>query len=252
MAIDSGLIAATAAITGLVTAVAALLTVLEMRRQRVSLLRPELVVEDTEFHALGKPASNDAIVVKLSHEEATRTSDSLPERTFSFEVRNIGRGIAREVTYKWSFEAPAFGIMVPSERRPDGHHQLRIQDSTFTFEGDGASWRGVGDEGQRLGMVYPEPAVNPRRIALYWPVEMLMKHYCERQWLRSSPDDPIRWPDSELRLDLSYRDSAGRPYSKSLTLRPRFGMISISGRGTPSGQVHTVARGQFLASEFAS
>ena len=91
-----------ASAASLVTAIAALLTVLMMARQLRAAYRPELALSQSEIRSTNV---NDEILPRLWIVSPESNADYIPSSMYDLhiEVRNIGLGTAHDVRIKWSF-----------------------------------------------------------------------------------------------------------------------------------------------------
>jgi hypothetical protein len=102
------LISLVTSLAALVTAIAAFLSVLEMRRQRATLYRPDLAISPAVFFVYADTASVIGNAVSCS----TRPYDQFGRRPpeipgLELECFNVGLGAAKEVSVEWSFDRDA-------------------------------------------------------------------------------------------------------------------------------------------------
>jgi hypothetical protein len=95
-------------VVGLATAVAALLAVLEMRRQRVTVYRPDLAVSSSPLFAYAGTLSligNSVHCSTTRHNLPSDAPDRLPKP--SLDCFNLGLGAAKDVHIAWRFDVEA-------------------------------------------------------------------------------------------------------------------------------------------------
>jgi hypothetical protein len=113
-------IASISSVAGFVTAVAALLTVLEMKRQRNALYRPDLAIPSSKLFTYAGTFSNIGNTVHCSTTRYDLIADaptSLPR--LSLECFNIGLGAAKDVHVEWAFELD--GVLTALNRLTQTH-----------------------------------------------------------------------------------------------------------------------------------
>lgn len=91
------------ALTGTLASLAALWTVLEMRRQRRSAYKPDLLFKECNF-SLDRPVEGSPLIV------STEPRESGPElrRPAGIEMYNAGLGPARHITIEWRYSVEQF------------------------------------------------------------------------------------------------------------------------------------------------
>jgi hypothetical protein len=116
-------ITALASLTALVTAVAAFLTVLEMRRQRITLYRPDLAVLSAPLFVYAGTYSNLGNGVHCSPRRYDLPADApkaLPSASLHLDCFNLGLGAAKDVQVKWSFDIAEIARILDRLAKPHG------------------------------------------------------------------------------------------------------------------------------------
>lgn len=89
-------------VVGLVTAAAALLTILEMRRQRASAYKPDLLVEGANLRVLARPGDTP----ELARIQQSTSGPGFPH-SVCLDLFNLGVGAAKRVSARWHFDFQA-------------------------------------------------------------------------------------------------------------------------------------------------
>lgn len=102
-------------IAGLLTAVAALLTILEMRRQRASGFRPDLLLDDADLQFVDQGAP---IPVAIRRDAPVRSIHPLGAPVY-LDCLNVGVGPAKRVGGRWAVDLPHFVELITGLGSPN-------------------------------------------------------------------------------------------------------------------------------------
>lgn len=169
--LNSDLIQTITGIGTLLTAVAALFTILEMRRQRFEGYRPVIAIDDENVD-LYISTQKRPIIVFQPPGQGPASSFSISGITF--RLKNVGAGAALAVEARWAFDAIDFASVV-ARCDPEAGKTISVEDDFVSFDsqGNGMSWmvRKAAQE-HHLGTLSasPEKAVDaplPLAYALF-------------------------------------------------------------------------------------
>lgn len=242
-------VAAASAIAGLVTAIAALLTILELRRQRLDQQRPELVVEDTAFTVFRTGQNDDRPLIAVEPAGSPPTDSSDWRARFPLSVANVGRGVARDVVLVWSFDALAFAErLAPFEHSIGGRVWVNGDLVEISADEEMISMMRKGFE-TRLGALLPVPDGAARIVHLDVAYGRLLALYyaavCDPRNTLSFTD----WSVPPICLEMRYRDVGGRAYVKRLIANPNLEMLAPHGFGNKEGEWYSVGQGIFVVTD---
>lgn len=229
-------IGAVSAVAGLITSLAALLTILEMRRQRRSNYQPEVIIEEATFRVYRRLAEGKLERVAVSTTD-TKPSDSLVARTtFSLECRNIGRGVAHQVQARMTFDARRFAeVLAPHEGFMGGRVWADGQFIEFESK-EGMAWIAVQGYEQRLGTMLPAPDARIHSVDVIRPYESLFNSCVEviAGGLDDTGDHLVMGSVPPLRVELSYRDMVGLQHNRIQYVTPSISHLI----GAAAGRSH--------------
>lgn len=241
-------IALISSVAALVTAAAAFLTVLEMKRQRVTLYRPDLAVPSAELFAYVGSYSEIGNSVHCS----TKRYDLPGEPPTSLPVLelgcfNVGLGAAKDVEIYWRFDADA---VVKALNRLATPHGIAVTFGEYGFTlVDGAG--NVLHRGRRASSTQRLPYLLPvqmqpdaQRIPLPWEyaqaVAICASYYVEphdEKWASIPPasrpalhvfpemDGAITVVLPPVTLSLRYRDIGDNTHVREFEITPTFSHI---------------------------
>lgn len=208
-----------AELVSLITAVAALLAILEMRWQRQSSYRPDLVIGSTPFNVW---QGTEGLVTSTSAEY----DDTPPSyRMAAVRVVNIGFGAAKSVTVEWMVDFHTFVARI-GQMNPAVAAAILVDEDFVGFEPDAGGithfvrpqMRGritslsPGDQGVELKL-------PPVYLALY-------ETWAETATTIGSDHGVLEIPDPvAITLKLAYRDLGENKHSKSFTLQPAVALM---------------------------
>jgi hypothetical protein len=227
-----------------VTAIAALLTVREMRRQRRALYRPEFVCKTPSFKI--RRAKDGHLIPFQVLPPATDGDDSPNFRSrVSLECQNIGLGPAKSVTHSWAYDALSMVDML-ANRGVDmsdifiERDLLRIGGGTPTegelFESSGSAPMVIHSlVGQKSGfqsvvlpgnsLSIPIPSAYLDLFALSLVTQDANEHLATARM-------------GVLSLELSYQDIESKSDLRRFTLTPEFAMMSFRPIDDRSNQLY--------------
>jgi hypothetical protein len=217
-------------IATLLTAVAALLTILEMRRQRTEGYRPVIVVDDqmvTLYRAVGGGSTRRAILLQPSGKAPVDASFSSEIR---FSARNVGAGAALEVQARWEFDAMAFAAII-AKCDPEIGRGISVERDFVRYEAPGnqAMWMSRRVQEHRLGTL--SPAVDKHAVLPFpFAYSFLASAYFEALFLQGL-DTSFQWELPTLTLVVSLKDRAGS--SHSANYRVSLELFSLSTTDKP-------------------
>lgn len=219
-----------ASVASLITAGAALGTVLIMRRQLRQAYQPEIALSRTVIRST---KVNGEILPRLWIESPDSDSDYIPSSMYGLriELRNIGMGTANGVRIKWSFPIEdvvkelneiADAIPVLTYNRRSERLNVRLDDQLVKSVG----WMAH----RRSSIDYIMPAsieTTPTTIMVppaYQSVASAMVLCC------GTMKEPKKEPSlPSLKLEIRYKDIGQREYSVSFDVRCRVGWWNSDG-----------------------
>jgi hypothetical protein len=237
-------VAVVTASAALLTGLATLFSIRELRLQRKVQHRPELILEDVGFRALRLRGESRFPVVTLAHLGSPPQRGDTWRGDLPIRIQNVGRGVAREVEARWSFDAHDFAaVLAPYEESIGG--QIWIEGNTVQLEAkDAPAWFTTGSHIQRLGAILPLPNGQENTIALDFAYSRLVCAFFGAASLGENQDMLNNWMLPDVRLHLSYKDMEGNRYTKLLRLR--FQLVVLVPSGWPDDGKHDeIAQGYF-------
>ncbi|MHB1068389.1 MAG: hypothetical protein ACYC1W_00825 [Gemmatimonadaceae bacterium] len=211
---DANTVAAITAIAALLTGIATLLTIREMRLQRRVQFRPELIAEDVEFLAIR--SLDDARGKITLAPPYVSLRDGNPWRgAIPLRIHNVGTGVARDVSAEWSFDRPKFAaVLAPFSQLLGG--ELRISGDLVERRGsENSGWASSGNARHRLGAIVPGQSQTGTELGVDFAYSQMLREYFATKDVAF--DAPGELPP-ELSLTLRYRDIEGRAHSKVLRI----------------------------------
>jgi hypothetical protein len=223
-----------ATIGTLLAAIATFLTVLEMRWQRRTTYKPDLIVDSTGFGIYPDGTDHFGTIAIDGKRPAKNTWTHL-----SLTARNAGFGPAKNVTYSWETDLQHFLESIGSvdataveSAEYDASRLLRLSDSAkrATTHNLANQLRG------RLPAIMPDVSSGIPFPSAYVHLLLLslnVRAKRETQAMQAGPDVADRhlfdmgafdgWPP--LTLTLSCKDLGGYAHSKRFTVQPEVAML---------------------------
>lgn len=232
-------------IATLLTAVAAFLTILEMRQQRTAAYRPALAIEDQPVN-LYRPAQAD-----WGHTVVFQSGDKLPSREgfpggdVRFRVRNVGAGAALEVDARWEFDAVEFATVV-ARADPKAGQGISVETEFIRFEADGyGSWMARRVQVHHLGTLSASPDAQPAVVPIPFAYALLASAFFQAA-LSKGIESALRLELPGLALCVSFHDRTGLRLESRYRVTLDFESLSQGGGPIPeSPGWSNVGRGIF-------
>jgi hypothetical protein len=240
---DANQVAAITAVAALLTGLATLYSIYELRVQRRVQHRPEIVAEDVQFRALRLKGDQSPPIVTLAAfgSAAQNQADWLGHLPVG--LRNIGTGAARDVTVTWSYDRHQFAeLLAPYDDAIGGN--VWVDGKTVELAAEGAPrWFTTGNSQSRLGTILPMPVGQEKIIALDFGYGgLLCAFFAAASTLHGR--EVLEVPLPVLSLNLSYKDIEGLTYTKSLQLQ--FQLVVMVRSGMEADDTHDeIAQGYF-------
>lgn len=241
------------AIATLVTAVAALLTILEMRWQRTSSYKPDLVVSDSPLVVYRMPDGGIFPFTfrtdgsRPSKESASSLFNSLPD----VRCINVGVAQAKRVRYRWAFDAQQF-IQQISAIDVDWGTKILVDRDVIRFEHPAiqAMFRIGSSTDERLTAVSPGGITNGTPLQVPFSYLALLSAYLQAAQSHLASTDSWTWSDPvALTLTLDYRDIGETDHRKQFQVSPHFVAFSHFAEKPAPQDPELVAQGYFQVEE---
>ena len=195
-------------IATLLTALAAFLTILELRRQRTAGYQPSLAVEDQPV-ALYRPSKDEygrSVLFQTLGQQPTR--ESRPGGDVLFPIRNVGAGAALQVEARWEFDALEFASVIATTDG-DAGRGVSVGGEFIRFEADGyASWMSRRVQEHRLGLLPASPDAPVTRVPIPFAYALLASAFFQAS-LDKEPEKGLELSLPPLILTLTFQDRAG-------------------------------------------
>jgi len=120
-------------IATLLTAAAALVTILEMRRQRISGYRPTIAIEDQRVNLYQPIERGSGRTIVFQPLGKLPTHETVPGSDVRFRVRNVGAGSALQVEAEWEFDAIDFAAVV-AKADPEAGEGILVERGFIRFQ----------------------------------------------------------------------------------------------------------------------
>jgi hypothetical protein len=215
---DANQVAAITAIAALLTGLATLYSIYELRVKRRVQHRPEIVAEDVHFRALRLKGDHTPPIITLEAFGSAVPKQDGRRGHLPISLRNVGTGAARDVTVTWSHDSRQFAeLLAPYDDAIGGRVWVDGKTVELAAEG-GPRWFTTGNSESRLGTILPMPVGQEKVVSLDFGYGGLL---CAFFAAASTPDgrEVLEAPLPALSLNLSYRDIEGLRYAKSLQLQ---------------------------------
>ena len=228
---DSNTLTMLSSLVGLVTAVAALFTILEMKRQRVSSYKPELVIIPPVL--LFEPSTGFPPLL-CRRKDLPLDQPLIP---VSVDCINIGAGAARDLLAMWEFDHQlAVAEVSPFVTYRGYSIWLEHGNTRIDFEEDGQTMMtSFTDPQVTSSMPYLLPVQAPENIfRIPLPPDYLLFMRLGIYCIPSHPSNEgarVALPNTPpLTLRLTYSDVGGARRLRVFRLQLRFSMFSASSR----------------------
>lgn len=208
-----------ATVATLLTATASLLIVLEMRWQRRSSHRPELVVENAQVSVF-KQGLGDHHWGCLKHGSEGTSGGTNKD---SIECRNIGTGQAKQVEFEWTFDYHAF-IAKIGELDSRSASQIWIEDDFLTVNSEGSLGSSHNLPRQLRGSLPTVGLTESGTVSVPFP-SVYLALLSAWAFALSKTNSPPREELASFSLTLRYRDMTNVSYTKRFNAQPH--IISI-------------------------
>ena len=228
-----------AAVTGALSALATFLTVWEMRRQRQSAYKPDVLVRQSEFKVFAPHPAGQARYI-LTTEGSLLLADATPWSAF-VDLYNAGFGPARHVQIRWRFDVDRLGALLNGQL-PAGSVRIERASSGFLMVQGFGGHAGHHPERQAERHVLVIPSQETERVPLPPVYVDLLARYAGALSAGSSQSPgEIELPPIEL--SVQYEDLENASRSVDVTIQPELLMVATQGDG-PSSSL-TIAHGYF-------
>lgn len=193
-------------IAALLTAAAAFLTILELRRQRTAGYRPALAIEDKPV-AVYQPSQNGKTVV-FQPLGSIPSRVTLPGSDIFFRVRNVGAGAAIEVNARWEFNAVEFAAAIAKADSEAGQG-ISVDSEFIRFEAKGYdSWMTRRVREHHLGTLSASPDTSEDNVPIPSAYALLASAFFQAI-LSGDLGDSLELDLPPLTLCVSFRDRTG-------------------------------------------
>ncbi len=205
-------IEAAVSVATFLTALAALLSVRLMRQQRLSQVQPDIVFDDRRFTAFQR-GSAGRLGLEMSNHGSVPDSNLLAESGLFLRVRNVGLGVAKDVTIRQHFDALALVSRV-ADASPEIAERIEVGDRFVSAGG----WAAVCELTQRDGSLLPVSLADERTLRLSPSYVRLVLEF-----LRGCNSDPELAFSTDfslppLKLDISFTDLEGVRHTQRHTV----------------------------------
>jgi len=234
------------AVGGFITALAALFTIGEMRRQRRSTYRPDLLLRSAHFDVYDRhPAGMDRFT--LTTDRTIPFDETAWIKSASCQLFNAGFGPARHVKLTWKLNAPRFVDLVNSVCPPESL-QLALQSSgniEIARPSGGEGLRAIAREHAVEVLVIPAQQAEEVPIPLAF-VDLIARYLGAVSTAASLSDD--KWRNvPPFRLAVAFQDLEGSRQSRDFLITPIVDTIRAFGSG-PAPTL-AIAEGRFDVGE---
>lgn len=246
-----------ASVAALITAIVALSTLREMRRQREHSYRPHLVIADKRV--VGLAVHRDSESRRADHwvedELEAQTSEEIAaQRTYHLDLHNVGFGAAVNLEAEWSFDVWALRDWANQVASTDPPKIVVVEDESFYSIGiDGyfEMLSRIEGEIQRAASLLPDSA-NEKGLRIHLPylfqylASVAFGELSKRVDTRDA--EPVGWPEFALDLCIDYEDVAGTPCHRVFEIKLE--VESVSGAPMSNGvAAFPVFHGGFTAKQ---
>jgi len=207
------------AVASLVTAVATLLTVLEMRWQRHAGYRPDLLVTGEPLHMRGNAEGIRVEVVRESTEAATESYG--PHRP-AVLCSNVGIAHAKDVRIEWDYDILAFVAAIAALDNELGSSIVREQGMLHFDAGNRAITHMIAAQSKsNFASIAPGAPATRVDLPLAY-VDLLCAYF--GAWLDASRprEGTVQVRRIELTLTLRYRDIGNNEHSRRFIVVPDY------------------------------
>lgn len=246
---DSSHVATITAIAALLTGLATFFSLRELRIQRRVQSRPELALEDVQFRVLCTDPDGASPAITLSLDNMPVSDSESWPGDLQLRIQNVGRGVARDVSASWSFDAYEFAtLLAPYEDSIGG--RIWVNGKSVQLEGrSDASWLTTGNSHSRMGAILPVPVGQGKTIAMDFAYTRMLTSFFFASSFPANIELLREWELPDLQLHLSYLDIEGKRYEKSLRLRFQRVIHVRTGFQELNDDTFEVARGNLLVDD---
>lgn len=215
-------------IAAFITALAALFTVLEMRRQRKSSYLPDFAFEPKNF-SLYKSESNSNIPLSYFDKSKKTAINNSLERV-NLRCFNVGFGTAKEVSLSWEFDVLEFANLIT---KTDSEIDIKVWKEKFGVEIESEKLKikkmhmdgqlsqkihhvmPVSISDQPLSVLIPPMYMDLYSIYIYSNIKR-MQSETEESKISSYEEPPV------LKLSMSFNDIEGKTHNQKFEFTPLF------------------------------
>src|SRR5438105_4928346 len=163
-------------IASLLTATAAFLTILELRRQRVAAYRPSLAIDDQPVSLYQAQRGGEPRIVFQPDGKLPRR-ETMPDGGLQFSVRNVGAGAALEVEARWAFDAIEFAAAIAAID-PKLGQGIAVETEFICFQARGyGSWMARRAQVHHLGTLPAGHDSQPANLPMPFAYALLASAY---------------------------------------------------------------------------
>jgi len=149
-------------------AIMAWLTLIELKQQRASTYRPDLVIPSLRFQANYRSISDPLSAIwhlPFGHDEKLPSSDTIQYATA--DIKNIGKGAAKHVNVVWSYQKNKLVELFNALAAPD--YSIETSDGMFwRVNGAGSGYNHRMFESQNIPYIYPV-GDGPEKFKIHVP-----------------------------------------------------------------------------------
>ena len=235
----------------LLTALATLFAVLEMRRQRKSSFRPDLVVVNESIVAEKHPTISFPAPIRWHEPEviysgAVSVTTIAPIRLdYSVRVYNLGTGPAKDLIFEWSFDLSKLVEAVNSlSQRLFAGQFIELTSANwlkFTSKSDGSNEINLdGDLKREEDFLLPSSIIHsPCLVRLPSSYINLISSYVQLS-AKSGMDGIPNFQIPPLCLKMTFRDMDGSSVHRKFSFG--FELIAVSVGNYPIGSFHAILK----------
>jgi hypothetical protein len=218
-------------IATLVTAAAAFLAILELRRQRVTAYRPSLAIDDQPVSLYqAQPGGEPRIVFQPDGKLPRR--ETMPDGGLQFPVRNVGAGAALEVQARWEFDAIEFAAAIAAVD-PKLGKGIAVETEFICFQASGyGSWMARRAQVHHLGTLPAAHDSQPAYLPMPFAYALLASAFFQASLTRGL-ESALRLEFPPLCLSIGFRDRAGSQLDSTYSVALELAFLSEGGGDIP-------------------
>jgi len=190
---------------GFLTALAALFTVRQLRDQRRTQFKPDLVVDDTLFRVYASGNAPESTLPQVVVAGRMPDLNLLSRGSLFLRLRNVGIGTAKDTGITLTFDAQAFAEQIAA-LDPELGKSFETSKRLVLTDNDGGTWGAVREETVRLGALAAD-ATSPG-AEVHFPFAYVRMFATCLMALRSAlaPASTEDWAVPPLEITVTYRD----------------------------------------------